>query len=243
MSSLKKITSAVMSIFDYAHGTNFWLIFLFLFLYQITLGSIRMEFIATDAIYAQHVDAQLSSKYGDLMDEFEEDIEDFEDFEEETFSELLTDQVVAALLSLLSLVFMSLVFVIGFSFQSEDISYFTIFKVVTISSFIFLVPRVIELIWFLFMQTDYTFAVLQSFKPFSLYSLLPSDAIATWMVYPLKTLNLFEVIFVFLVAVGVTQYTSVKLNKSISIVSITYALLLLTLIIIRIYLSLMFSRL
>lgn len=240
MSSLKKISSAVRSIFDYADGTNFWVIFLFLFLYQITFGYIRMEFIATDAIYAQHVEDQLSTKYGDLMDEFEEDIEDFE---EETFSEFLTDQVVGAVFSLLSLVFMSLVFVIGFSFQSEDISYFTIFKVVTISSFIFLVPRALELIWFLFIQTDYTFADLQSFKPFSLYSLFPSDAVATWMVYPLKTLNLFEVIFVFLVAVGVTNATPIKFNQSISIVSITYALLLLTLIVIRIYLSLMFSRL
>lgn len=243
MSSLKKISSAVRPIFDYAHGTNFWVIFLFLFLYQVTLGYIRMEFIATDAIYAQHVEAQLSNKYGDLMDEFEEDIEDFDDFEEETFSELLTDQVVSAVLSLLSLVFMSLVFVIGFSFQSEDLSYFTIFRVVTISSFIFLVPRALELIWFLFIQTDYTFADLQSFKPFSLYSLFPSDTVATWMVYPLKTLNLFEVIFVFFVAVGVTHATPIKFNQSISIVSITYVLLLLTLMVIRIYLSLMFSRL
>lgn len=171
MSSLKKISSAVRSIFDYAHGTNFWVIFLFLFLYQVTLGYIRMEFIATDAIYAQHVEAQLSNKYGDLMDEFEEDIEDFDDFEEETFADL------------------------------------------------------------------------QSFKPFSLYSLFPSDTVATWMVYPLKTLNLFEVIFVFFVAVGVTHATPIKFYQSISIVSITYVLLLLTLMVIRIYLSLMFSRL
>lgn len=201
-----------------------------------------MEFVATDTLYSQHIESQLSEEYGELSDEFEDDIGDIEE-EEETVYDTLLDQGISAIWLLAKIGFFTLVILAGFSFKTEHISYSSLFKVITISNYIFLFPKLIEIVWFMVIKDEYTYADLESFKPFSLFSLFPQGSISDWLIYPLKTLNVFELLYVILISIGISQFNNIRLKKTFSTVLVTYSILLFTLFIIRIYFSSVFTRL
>lgn len=201
-----------------------------------------MEFVATDALYSQHIESQLSEEYGDLSEEFEDDIGDIEE-EEETVYDTIFDQGISAIWLIAKIGFFTLVILAGFSFYTEPISYVSLFRAITISYYIFLVPKLIEIVWFMVIRDEYTYADLESFKPFSLFSLFPQASISDWLIYPLKTLNIFELLYVVLISIGISQFNNVRLKKSFSTVAITYSIILFTLFIIRIYFSSVFTRL
>ncbi len=60
------------------------------------------------------------------------------------------------------------------------------------AGFILLIPGLVKIIWFLFIQTNYTIQDLQLFYPFSLLNLVNSGMLEPCLLYPLQVLNLFE---------------------------------------------------
>lgn len=60
---------------------------------------------------------------------------------------------------------------------------------------IFLIPVIAKLLWFLFLQPNYTLQDLQLFYPLSLLSMFDPDTLEAWWLYPLQVLNVFEVVY------------------------------------------------
>ncbi|MEQ8240312.1 MAG: hypothetical protein RIA69_13930 [Cyclobacteriaceae bacterium] len=77
-----------------------------------------------------------------------------------------------------------------------------IFRIVMVAEFVWLIPSILTLIWFGFIDTDYTLLDIQYFKPLSLISIFDTDEIEGWLVFPLQALNLFEVVYMLVLAIG-----------------------------------------
>lgn len=99
--------------------------------------------------------------------------------------------------SLITLWVMCGIILIGYKNSFKEI-----FHAVVISEFIWIVPSFIAIIWFGFINTDYTLVDIQYFKPLSLLNLVEVSEVESWLLYPLQSLNLFEVIYMFVLALS-----------------------------------------
>ena len=98
------------------------------------------------------------------------------------------------------------------------------FKAAIQAEFVLLIPGLIKLIWFLFIQTDYTLNDLQLFYPLSLLNLFEPGTVEPYLLYPLQVLNLFEVAYWFVLAYGVAQVMNASLERGFGLVMASYGL-------------------
>lgn len=129
-------------------------------------------------------------------------------------------QVFKGVLRLLSISLITSVLSLGLLVNDYRVKWLSVLKVVTLAQFVFFIPVVLKLFWFLFIQTDYTYATVSDFSAFSLYSLL--DYAEDWQKGPLKQLNLFEVLFWVVLAVGLKRVYDISLNRGMAIVMQSY---------------------
>ncbi|MDE0470983.1 MAG: hypothetical protein OXH57_03505 [Ekhidna sp.] len=80
-----------------------------------------------------------------------------------------------------------------------------IFRVVLIAEFVRLIHSFITLIWFGFIDTDYSLLDVQYFKPLSLLNFFEAVEVESWLIFPLQSLNLFEIAYMFVLAIGVKR--------------------------------------
>ena len=87
----------------------------------------------------------------------------------------------------------------AFFFNSE-LDFKSVFCSLIEAEFLFLIPILIKILWFLFIQTNYTIPDISSFFPLSLSNLISLDDRNINFIYILQTLNLFEVAYWFFLA-------------------------------------------
>lgn len=85
------------------------------------------------------------------------------------------------------------------------IKFNSIFKTVLLAEFVWLLPTVILIIWFWLIESSYTFNDVQYFAPLSLLSIFDASQLDSWLIFPLKSLNLFEVIYLLVLALGIKK--------------------------------------
>lgn len=109
-----------------------------------------------------------------------------------------------------------------FSDLHKDITLGKIFKVVVISEIVFVVASVIKVLWFILFAGNYTLDDMNFFYPLSLINLFSRSEVASYWVYPLQTINIFQVFYVLLLAFGLSRIGSVKKISVDRIVLSTY---------------------
>jgi hypothetical protein len=101
-------------------------------------------------------------------------------------------------------------------------------SVVMAAEFVFILPELIKIGWFLFVKTDPSLKEVQSFYPLSLMNFFDFVSVDKRFAYPLRALSVFEVFYVLLMVRGVNYY-SFKIHKQQSatwwIVSCSYILI------------------
>jgi hypothetical protein len=90
------------------------------------------------------------------------------------------------------------------------------------------------------MDQEYDYSEIRSFYPFSLLGAIGVINVNEWMIYPLKVVNLFEIIYVYLIIVGIHQVSNLKFSLIAKPITVSYLLLLFMWISIRVYLSTVF---
>jgi hypothetical protein len=80
------------------------------------------------------------------------------------------------------------------------------------AEFVFVLPELLKIFWFLFVKTDPSLDEVQAFYPLSLMNFFDHHAIAKKFAYPLRALSVFEVIYVLVLVRGVNHY-SFKIHK------------------------------
>ena len=123
---------------------------------------------------------------------------------------------------LLKFSLISLVLLTGLFFIDKKVRFPTLFKAVMLAEIPFLLVPLIKLFWFLFIQTQYNFNDLQYFYPLSALQLFEIKTLATWQIYPLQLLNVFEMVYWVLLAYWLKRLLNITLTKGMEVVIASY---------------------
>lgn len=112
---------------------------------------------------------------------------------------------------------------VGAFMGGYKLSYKELWKFAMVAETVFVFPELIRLLWFLLEEPE-SFLSIQNFHPLSLFSLVNPDVVDPRYHYPLGALNLFEVAYWILLAVGVHTISRRSLSTSLAIVLCSYTL-------------------
>lgn len=96
------------------------------------------------------------------------------------------------------------------------------FGVAILSEYVFLLPELLKIGWFMFIETDPHLNDIKAFYPLSMMHFFDYYEIETKYAYPLKALNLFEVVYWFALVNGIHHYTKREKKNAWIIVMCTY---------------------
>lgn len=130
--------------------------------------------------------------------------------------------VLAPVLLFLKLSIIAAILDIGVFFYNKEIKYGKLFNIVVKAEYIFLLVIVVKTLWLYFVVKDYTFEEVQNFYPFSLLHLFGADGLDSWYLYPLQSLNLFEIAYWLVLAYFLGKALSVKIESAFKIVLSSY---------------------
>lgn len=98
-------------------------------------------------------------------------------------------------------------------------------SVVMAAEFIFLVPELLKVGWFLFFQTDPTLPEIKAFYPFSLMNFFDYTGVEKRFAYPLRAISIFELFYILILVNGVHYYAKREKKAAWWIVSTSYILI------------------
>lgn len=107
-------------------------------------------------------------------------------------------------------------------YQKLILSFSTIFKIVILSDIIFFIPIILKIIWFIGFHQHYTLENIQRFSPLSILNLFDDKAVDALWVYPLQSFNLFEVIYLFVLAFWLSKFSNGSYDDSLGLVLYSY---------------------
>ena len=114
---------------------------------------------------------------------------------------------------------------VGCFMYGYRVTYSQCWGVVIAAEFIFLVPEILKIIWFMFIETDPGYHEIRSFYPLSLMHFIDYDTIDKRWAYPLRALNVFEIIYWFVLVAGIHHYARKEVSTVWLIVACSYILL------------------
>jgi hypothetical protein len=110
----------------------------------------------------------------------------------------------------------------GLYLRRIEINFDDILKIAVIGEFIFLVPQIIKFLWFYYSKETYTVDDLKTFFPLSVLNFFDDQKISLLWYYPLKTINIFEVMYWFVLAFLISPLLKKNFNSSLNIVLSSY---------------------
>ena len=113
---------------------------------------------------------------------------------------------------------------IGCFFFEQQIKYKTLFDCVVKAEFVFVLVVVFKTVWFYVFQQDYTLQDLQSFYPLSVLNIVGYEDLHPWFIYPLQVLNVFELVYWFVLANLLSKVLNITTHKGMGIVASSYGL-------------------
>jgi len=114
----------------------------------------------------------------------------------------------------------SLMLYIGIYLTDQPVKFTDLFAVTVLAEYLFLIPAIIKLITFPLLFPQGTLADWNQYYIFSLLS-LRKNVPADWK-YALQTINVFEIAYWFLLALGIKKISAFSYDRSLQIVLTTY---------------------
>lgn len=105
------------------------------------------------------------------------------------------------------------------------ITYSQCWSIVLISEFVFILPELIKIVWFMVVETDPAYHTVLNFYPLAVINLLDVEQLQKRFIYPAKALNLFEIVYWSLLVYGINAIAKKEMKIAILIVSCSYVLL------------------
>jgi hypothetical protein len=132
--------------------------------------------------------------------------------------------LVMPLILLIKFSVLSLVIYIGVFFcdLQKDISFGKVFTVVIASEVVFVVATLAKVLWFAFFAGNYTLNDLNFFYPLSLINLFRQSELAPYWIYPMQIVNLFQLLYVFMLAYGLSRISTLGRSKTEKVILLTY---------------------
>ena len=130
--------------------------------------------------------------------------------------------VLIPVLYLLKLTLTALSLNVGTMLFNFKVSFNKLFRIALLAEAVFLLPIVLKLLWFIFVQTSFTLDDLQYFYPLSALNFFEPGSVATWWVYPLQLANAFEVAYWLLLAYGLHRLLHTHYDRALTLVLASY---------------------
>lgn len=111
---------------------------------------------------------------------------------------------------------------IGAFLFNKKISHGRLWNIVLKAEFLFLLVGVLKIIWFYFFRTNYTLEDIEYFYPLSMLNIVGYKNVEPWYIYPLQTLNVFEMFYWIILALLIDKELEIKDNIGIKIVASSY---------------------
>lgn len=197
------------SVIDNIKNVNKVLLFTFLVIISVLLVLLNSIFLLTDDLYFDHFGEQMSY----------DQIRSFLDLQ---YKFQWITYLALPIILLLKISILSIVLLAGSFFWNVNISFKRLFQIALIAEFIFIIPSLIKLGWFLFIKSDYELIDLQTFYPMSLVNLVNIGDVPIWLYYPLQTFNVFEVVYWCVLAYGLALVTRERWHKMLRLVASSY---------------------
>jgi hypothetical protein len=118
----------------------------------------------------------------------------------------------------------SILYIGTFFYSKKKVVFKQLFHITIIAEFLFLLVGVAKVIWFYFFQTTYTLEDLQYFYPLSALNIVGFKGLEAWFIYPLQTINLFELAYWLLLSYYIGKIASPTKNGIISKYPIDFGL-------------------
>lgn len=100
-------------------------------------------------------------------------------------------------------------------------------SVVMAAEFIFIIPELLKIIWFMFIETDPTLPEIRAFYPLSLMNFFDFETLEKRYAYPLRAMSVFEFFYVLILVNGVHYYAKRQKQAAWWIVTTSYLLIFL----------------
>lgn len=94
------------------------------------------------------------------------------------------------------------------------------------AEFVFLLVPVFKIAWFYFFKTQYKLEDIQYFFPLSALNIVGYSDLESWFIYPLQTLNLFELTYWLILAYFIGKATQTSMDQGLKIVAYSYGSIL-----------------
>lgn len=207
-------------------NSNFYLFLSIAFVY-LFLTWVTNKFIITDNIYISLWSEKLSTDRAIQLLEKTKKIE--------WVAYLLIPVFLYFKLLLIAFTFKS-----GFYVSNTEVPFDQIFKIVLMAELIPIVALFVQFAYFLLNGVE-SMEQLNSFAPFSLFSLLNSDELPVYFSYPLRLISLYEVAYWILLAIGIRANLQKSFVKSLGFVASSYGLGLLLWVAFVVFIQVQFS--
>ena len=116
----------------------------------------------------------------------------------------------------------SAIYIGVFFYNKEKIGYKNILNCVLKAELIFLIVPIFKLFWFYFFVTNYTLEDIQYFFPLSAINITGYNGLEPWLIYPIQTLNLFEIAYIIYLSFQIGTITKTNADNGLKIVGYSY---------------------
>ncbi|MCH7785829.1 MAG: hypothetical protein IIB06_10515 [Bacteroidetes bacterium] len=118
---------------------------------------------------------------------------------------------------LISCVLLMGIFILGLEVRFQDV-----FKITVFSEFIFFIPMLMKLVWFGFIERDYSLQELIDYAPLSLDNILDVTETSPWLSPLLKSISVFELAYWMLLGYGLYQVLEKPFKQTMGLVAASY---------------------
>lgn len=105
---------------------------------------------------------------------------------------------------------------------SYNLQFRSAFKISLVAEIVFVAATLIRLLLLAFFVDINTFEELKNFAPLSLFSVFNASSVPKYLVYPLQTINIFEILYCGLLAVGLCNMLKMKFRPMIILAACAY---------------------
>lgn len=210
---------------QHIYDINGWLVFAGICLVYFFSSFYLQQFVLTDSVY-----------YNSMPGLDEHEIEEAIHLKE---SAGIFAYVMVPVTTAIKILFAAFCVYTGLLLTGNSVQFKKIFRIALFAEFAFVIATLIRLIILAFFTDMDNFDQLRSFAPLSLYSLIGSAP--AYLTYPLQTINLFEVLYVFLLAAGLQYFLQRPLKKMLLLAICSYGLGLIAWMVFMGFISVNFS--
>lgn len=148
------------------------------------------------------------------------EIKDFFSFQEKW--QWVTYVFVPLILLIKSSLIASVLYIGVYFFSKATVTFKQLWAVVVQAEFVFLLVPVFKMGWFYFVQTHYKLEDIQYFMPLSAINITGYHDLATWFIYPLQVLNVFELVYIVYLSYQIGYLTQTNADRGLKIVACSY---------------------